>query len=440
MIAKTDCAAPRFTTLNDWLAWQETLHPQTIELGLKRVRTVLQRLHLESPPYLVITVGGTNGKGSCVAMLAAILQAAGYAVGAYTSPHLLRYNERIRINGTEVSDTALCQTFARIDAAREATSLTYFEFSTLAALDLFREARVDVALLEVGLGGRLDAVNSIDADAALVVSIGIDHTDWLGPDRDSIGYEKAGIYRPGRPAIYADPDPPAGLLNQAHALGANLQRVGRDYHFAPTGQRWRWQHGHIQLADLPLPRLPGAHQLGNAAAVLTTLHCLSERLPVSRAAIDIGLTTAWLPGRLQIVPGAVEWILDVAHNPHAAQRLAAHLRERPCTGQTYGIMGVLADKDVKGVITALADEVDFWYPITLAGSRGQTAAELAVLLQATGAPVISSADPLAACRLIQTAAQPGDRIVVFGSFHTVAPILAAQPWHSHQTLSPLGEV
>jgi dihydrofolate synthase/folylpolyglutamate synthase len=319
----------RFATLDDWLGWQETLHPKAIDLRLERVRTVLQRLQPEPPAYTVITVGGTNGKGSCVAMLDSILRAAGYPVGAYSSPHLLRYNERIRINGVEADDAAICRAFARIDAVRSEISLTYFEFGTLAALELFREAGVDVAVLEVGLGGRLDAVNVLDADAALVVSIGIDHVDWLGADRDSIGYEKAGIYRAGRPAICADPDPPLRLVEYAASIHARLLCVNRDYQFARTDATWRWQSGDWRFDALPLPALAGNHQLGNAAAALMTLISLQDRLPVSPEAIPTGLINAKLPGRFQIIPGPVEWILDVAHNPHAAAALADQLRGRP---------------------------------------------------------------------------------------------------------------
>ncbi len=430
---------PRFATLDDWLRWQETLHPRTIELGLERVRTVLRRLQPEPPPHIAITVGGTNGKGSCVALLEAILRAAGYRVGAYTSPHLLRYNERIRVDGTEVSDDALCRIFARIDAARGDISLTYFEFGTLAALELFRAAGVEVALLEVGLGGRLDAVNIIDADAALVVSIGLDHTDWLGPDRDSIGYEKAGIYRAGRPAVCADPDPPRRLVEHARDIGATFLQAGRDYGFARTGQTWRWWADDLCCDELPPPGLAGSHQTGNAAAVLMTLASLRDRLPVSAAAIRGGLARAELPGRFQSISGPVEWILDVAHNPHGAAVLAANLLERPCAGQTRAVIGLLADKDANGVIRALTGLIDAWHPATLIGPRGRTGDELARVMRAVGAQATAAADIAAACRAARTAARPGDRIVVLGSFQTVAPVLAAQPWLSDSPPPPSRE-
>ncbi len=430
----------RFATLDDWLRWQETLHPRAIELGLERPRTVLRRLQPEPPPYTVITVGGTNGKGSCVALLEAMLRAAGYRVGVYTSPHLLRYNERIRVNGADADDESICQTFARIDEARGDHSLTYFEFGTLAALELFRDAGVEVAVLEVGLGGRLDAVNIVDADAALVVSVGIDHVDWLGPDRDSIGFEKAGIYRPGRPALCADPDPPPRLLDYARNLGAHFQQVGRDYGFARTGQTWRWWRGESRLDGLPPPALAGAHQIGNAAAVLATLFSLRHRLSIRPDAIRAGLSRARLPGRFQVIPGPVEWILDVAHNPHAAAVLADNLRERPCAGRTLAIVGLLADKDAGAVIRALAGVVDDWRAVTLVGPRGRAGADLVALLRDLGARATASDDVVAACRAARRAAGPGDRIVVFGSFHTVAPVLAAQPWRSDSPLPQSWEV
>ena len=426
----------RFTILDDWLRWQETLHPRSIDLGLERVRTVLRRLQPEPPSHTVITVGGTNGKGSCVAFLDAILRAAGYRVGAYTSPHLLRYNERIRINGVEADDAMLCRVFDRIDAARGDLSLTYFEFSALAALELFREAEVDVAVLEVGLGGRLDAVNIVDADAALGASIALDHTDWLGADRDSIGYEKAGIYRPERPAICADPDPPPRLVEYAEGIHARWLCVDRDYHFVRTDSIWRWQSGEWRFDALPLPALAGDHQLGNAAAALMTLISLHDRLPVSPEAIHTALINAELPGRFQIIPGPVEWILDVAHNPRAAAVLADQLRARSCTGRTWAIMGLLTDKDAHGVIEALTGIIHTWYAVTLDGQRGRTGDELATLLRATGARA-EAADIRSACRVVQAAASPGDRIVVLGSFHTVAPVLAIQPWLSNSPLPPL---
>jgi len=419
-------AGPRCATLEQWLAWQETLHPSAIDLGLERVQQVARRLNLlDRPAFTVITVGGTNGKGSCVAFLEATLRAAGYNIGAYTSPHLLRYNERIRLNGVAVDDASLCEAFVRIDAVREGISLTYFEFGTLAALLLFQQAGVQVALLEVGLGGRLDAVNIMDADAALITAVAIDHVEWLGQDRDSIGREKAGIYRPGRPAICADPLPPAALLDHARAVGARLYLANRDYGFCRQGQQWNWWCETIRLDALPLPALPGAHQLGNAAGALMTLLSLAGRLPVPVEAIHAGLRQAGIAARFQVVAGAVEWILDVAHNPHAAAVLADMLNARPCAGGTRAVWAMLNDKDALGVARALASGVDCWYTATLAGPHGRPGKQLLAILREAGSKGAIQHYPtvVAACHAAWQEADNGDRILVFGSFHTVAQAL-----------------
>jgi dihydrofolate synthase/folylpolyglutamate synthase len=418
-------SSPRFVTLEQWLAWQENLHPLTIDLKLERVQRVAQRLGLDQPLHQVITVGGTNGKGSSVAFLEAILRAAGYRVGAYTSPHLLRYNERIRVNGVTVDDVTLCRAFARIDSARGDISLTYFEFGTLAALLIFQETGIQVAVLEVGLGGRLDAVNILDADAALVTSIAIDHVEWLGQDRDSIGREKAGIYRRGRPAICADPLPPAGLLEQVRALGALLYQVTGDYGFRRTARHWTWWCKKLYLESLPLPALAGEHQVGNAAAALMTLTTLAERLPVPIEAVHLGLKQAQIAARFQVIPGVVEWILDVAHNPHAAAVLAAGLKTRPCTGLTRAVVGMLSDKDAAGVARALDNLVDCWYTATLYGPRGRSGEQLINTLREAGIQGAMFPFPTVvdACRAAQREADRGDRVLVLGSFYTVAQAL-----------------
>lgn len=421
--------ALHFNKLAEWLSWQENLHPRTIDLGLERVQSVIERLHVAQPAPLIITVGGTNGKGSCVAFLDAILRAAGYRVGVYTSPHLIRYNERIRIDNIEVEDAALCRAFAVINQARGAISLTYFEFATLAALYLFHQTQVDIAVLEVGLGGRLDAVNAVDADAALVMNVALDHCDWLGTEREAIGYEKAHIYRSSCPAICADPNPPRRLIEHARHIDAQLLCVDRDYQFARTNGTWQWQCHSQRFDTLPLPSLPGAHQLGNAAAALMALTSLGDRLTIPLAAIQRGLSDAVWIGRCQRFSGSVEWIIDVAHNPHAAQVLADYLRANPCRGQTWAIVGLLADKDALGVIQALTGIIDKWYAVTLEGERGRSAAQLAQLIQALGADA-QATELHHACQTVQTTARCGDRVVVFGSFHIVAPLLISQPWRA----------
>jgi dihydrofolate synthase/folylpolyglutamate synthase len=415
----------RFQTLDQWLKWQEQLHPSTIELGLERVASVWQRLYPHPFPAKVITVAGTNGKGSSVAMLDAILRAAGYRVGAYTSPHLLRYNERIRINGVEAGDERICQAFERIDQSRGDTSLTYFEFGTLAALAIFAAEPLDVVILEVGLGGRLDAVNVIDPDLALITPIDLDHTDWLGHDREQIGLEKAGILRPGRPAVCSDPVPPASLVQRARQLEVPLALLGREFRYTAQGDGWDWQGGEYRLSGLPWPGLQGRFQLQNAAAALQVLDCLGEDLPVGREAIRAGLEGVRLAGRFQVIPGPVEIILDVAHNPAGAQVLADALQQYPCGGRTLAVFSMLADKDVASVAKLMAPLIDGWYLGALEGPRTLPVAELQRCLRSSGItqPVQGLETLAGAYAAARQAAQPGDRLVVFGSFFTVAGLM-----------------
>lgn len=415
--------APPFTNLADWLRWQEQLHPNAIDMGLERVQRVLERMQLLQPPFRVLTVGGTNGKGSCVAMLEAILRARGYKVGAYTSPHLLRYNERVRVAGHEAGDREFCESFELINAARGDISLTYFEFGTLAAFDIFRRYAIDIAVLEVGMGGRLDAVNAIEPDGALVASVGLDHQEWLGPDRDSIGYEKAGIYRSGRPAICGDRRPPARLIETAQMLNAKLQVLGRDFDWSATGAGWRWHSRNVEFADLPVPALPGRIQFDNASSVIALLQALPG-LGVSDAAIRSGLVNVSLHGRFERVPGPVEVVFDVAHNPDAATVLADNLAANPVSGRTFGVLGMFRDKAVEDVVLALAPRIDEWFVGTLQGPRGQTAAELVARMhKASSAFIVSEQlDVTAAWDAACTRATPGDRVVVCGSFQTVAAV------------------
>ena len=414
--------AARFSSLQEWLAWQETLHPKAIDLGLERVSAVARRLACTRPAATVISVAGTNGKGSCVALLEAMLRQAGYRVGAYTSPHLLSYNERIRINGEPVEDAALCDAFARVDAARAGETLTYFEFGTLAALDIMSASDLDVALLEVGLGGRLDAVNLVDADAALITSIGIDHVDWLGSDRDSIAREKAGILRAGHPAVCGDPDPPDSLLACAVRNSTELAVAGRDFFHSAQDQGWSWQGRVRREDDLPLPALPGDHQLANAAAVLAVLEALDARLPVTRAALVAGLQGVSLPGRLQHIGGAVDQLLDVSHNAQAAQALANALRRMPVAGHCYAVLGMMKDKDSQAYVQPLLSLVDTWLVTGLQVERAAAPEQLAAAVAACAparAPVVCP-DIRAALGVLRERVQPGDRVLVCGSFYTVA--------------------
>src|SRR5690606_20055198 len=466
-------------TLDKWLSYLEQLHPSTIELGLDRIRQVAERLDI-SLSSVVITVGGTNGKGSTCAMLEAILQAAGYRTGLYTSPHFIRFNERIRINGQEVDDLAITRQFQRIEVARGDISLSYFEYTTLAALLAFAEQRLDAAILEVGLGGRLDAVNLIDADCSIVTSIDIDHVEWLGSTREQIGYEKAHIFRPGRPAICADPMAPGSLVSHARDIGADLWLFGRDFNYSGDKQQWAYGGRDQRRSGLAYPALRGMNQLLNASAALAALESLRDRLVVPAQAIRIGLAQVELPGRLQVIPGTPPVILDVAHNLHAAAALGQNLDSMSQQGTTHAVVGMLRDKDVAGVIARLASRVDHSYCAGLEGPRGISGAELAEIVretlaqgdtpapekmqdsshlldisghQETGAPeedgghrvgrvvprvtaaaattvgkrhnatVSSFENPLQALAEAKNSAGGNDRILVFGSFHTVGPVL-----------------
>ncbi|WP_295943126.1 bifunctional tetrahydrofolate synthase/dihydrofolate synthase [uncultured Xanthomonas sp.] len=410
-------------TLPEWLAYIERQHPQDIAMGLERVRAVAARMHLTKPAKHVITVGGTNGKGSTVAFVEAIARAAGWRVGSYTSPHLLRYNERVRIDGEEASDAELVTAFAAVEAARGDTALTYFEYGTLAALWLFQQAKLDLAVLEVGLGGRLDAVNLVDADVAVITTVDIDHTDWLGTDREAIGAEKAGIARPWKPLVLGEIDPPSSVLRRAYAIGANALRAGSDFFHEPIdADRWRWRDVGTEL-QLPLPQLRAPVQRANAATAIAALRALRRSLP--RNAYAEGIGAARLRGRLQpCVRDGVEVLVDVGHNPQAARELATALQAQPVAGRTCAVFAALADKDAAGVVDALAAQVDAWHLAGLAGNRGQSAAQLRARLAGTAAAEAGGAESVA--QALQSAlaqAQPGDRVLVFGSFHTAAEAL-----------------
>ncbi|MGA8006713.1 MAG: bifunctional tetrahydrofolate synthase/dihydrofolate synthase [Burkholderiales bacterium] len=412
-------------TLAEWLQYVERQHPQPIALGLERVARVLARLavRFECP---VLTVGGTNGKGSTCAMLESILQAAGYRTGLYTSPHLVRYNERVRVDGREAGDDALCDAFAAVEAARDDVALTYFEFGTLAALWLFAQARLEAVVLEVGLGGRLDAVNVLDADCAVLTSIGIDHVEFLGATRESIGREKAGIFRRGRAAIVADPSPPHSVMEVAREVGARLLVLGQDFGFAPEDGQWRYWGPAGTRAGLAYPALRGGLQLRNAAAAMCALDSLRERLPVGMQHVRQGLAQVALAGRFQVLPGRPQVILDVAHNPQAAQGLAQDLAGSGFARETIAVLGMLRDKDIAGVVRAVAPRVTRWHLATLGGERGATATELAAILVAekVSIPVAQHASATLAFAAAREEAGENDKIIVFGSFLTVGEVMA----------------
>ncbi len=456
------------TTLADWLTHLESLHPKTIALGLERVAQVKQRLNLH-PDFPVIVVGGTNGKGSVCAMLEAILYAAGYKVGCYTSPHLLNYNERVRVDKQPVSDAELCASFEEIERARitlpppcrgrvgegvEAQSvhphpglspqkgkeslsdsseipLTYFEFGTLAAMQCFIAHKVEVAILEVGLGGRLDAVNVFDSDCALVTSVDIDHVDYLGDTREKIGFEKAGIFRANKVAICADPKVPDSLRDHAQAIGAELWCIGSDFGCTPHQGQWDYRSKVGARNALPHPALRGAFQLNNASAVLAVLDVLQARLPVSMAAVRRGLTEVELTGRFQFVPGKPQLILDVAHNPHAARSLAQNFANLPPCPHTYAVFAMLKDKDMAGVVELMNPHVDSWLVAGIDAARGATSEELVQVLAVAKVRgrVIAFENVADALRFAYKAAGENDRIAAFGSFYTVAAVMQEQQIH-----------
>jgi dihydrofolate synthase/folylpolyglutamate synthase len=415
-------------TLSGWLEYIERQHPQSIALGLDRVNVVRDALGLK-PVFPLITVGGTNGKGSACMMLDAVLGCAGYRVGTYTSPHLLRYNERVRIHGREAGDADLVRAFAAVEQARALckVSLTYFEFGTLAAMRLFCESRVDAAILEVGLGGRLDAVNAFDADVALLMSVGLDHMDYLGDTRDAIGFEKAHIFRAGRPAICADAEPPASVTAYASGIGADLLLIGRDFSYQARPQQWSYHGPGGDRHGLPPPALRGSFQLANASACITALDALRARLPVTTGNIRDGLVRVENPGRFQALPGRPTMILDVAHNPHAAEALVANLAQMTGYKNTLAVFSMLKDKDVSGVARLLRGHVDHWLVAPLEGARGLSAVALEQYLREAGVTtgIIKCANIAEACDRAYQMAGDGDRILAFGSFLTVAAAMTA---------------
>ena len=413
-------------TLDDWLAHAERLHPANIALGLERVRTVWQRMGLAFA-CPVFTVAGTNGKGSTCAMLESILQQAGYRTGVYTSPHLVRFEERCRIRGEAVDASELIAACARVEGARGDIALTYFEFTTLAILAVLARAGLDAVILEVGLGGRLDAVNLIDADCAIITSVDIDHAELLGDTREQIGLEKAGILRTGRPAIVSDPMPPQSVIDRAQAIGADLWLAGRDFNYSGDKQQWAWAGRGRRYAGLAYPALRGANQLLNAAGVLAALEAMRARLPVTAQAVRLGLALVELPGRFQVVPGQPALVLDVAHNPHSVAALALNLDAMGFFPTTHAVFGAMADKDLAAMLTRMDPVIDRWYFTDLPLPRAASGAALQAAWQGVSrrrdAAAQAFATPQQALQAAAASATPADRIVVFGSFHTVGGVL-----------------
>jgi dihydrofolate synthase/folylpolyglutamate synthase len=423
-----------FTNLDEWLAYLETAHPVGIDMGLSRINRVKESLGLQFH-CTVITVGGTNGKGSTCAFLESILLAAGYRVACHTSPHLLRFHERARIQGREATDAELLQSFNRVEQARcrieNAPTLTYFEFTTLAIMDLFANAGIDVAILEVGMGGRLDAVNIVDADCAIVTSIDLDHMAYLGNTREAIAFEKAGIFRTNASAICADPVPPQSLIDHAKAIGADLWLMGKDYSFEGDQQQWGWSGRGKRFSGLAYPALRGANQLLNASAVIAALMALHDRLPVSAQDIRNGFALVELPGRFQVLAGKPTIVMDVAHNPHAAATLAQSLDKMGYHPYTFAIFGAMADKDIDGVLKPMMDLVDYWYCTDLPIARAAKASDLAKQIQLRGKEAEVFAQAGAAYQMALDKAGEGDRIIVFGSFYTVAGVMAYRTNQAH---------
>ncbi len=421
----------RFSSLSQWLAWQEHLHFRDIDPGLQRVGAVWQQMGGSSKlPFKVVTVAGTNGKGSSVAITSAILQAAGYKTATYTSPHLLRYNERICINNVPASDNTICEAFQRIDDARKEISLTYFEFATLAAVDIFCREEVDVAVLEVGMGGRLDAVNLFDTDVALITPIGLDHMAWLGDNRELIGREKAGIIRSDKPVVCSEATPPTTVIDYAKSLSAPSFLRDRDFDYQDHKECWHWRNADVSFEQLPLPVLAGKYQLQNSAAVLQVCQLLNQQgLKIGEDAIRHGLITIRLSGRFQLIPGSVTRILDVTHNQQGAENLCTVLKETQSQSKTYAVLAMLKDKDCKAVAEALNSAIDSWFLAGLEGERGMTGSELGDQISGvTGASNTHCFETVKqAYDAAMTEAVAGDRVLIFGSFHTVEAAMLFLP-------------
>ncbi|MCD2452198.1 bifunctional tetrahydrofolate synthase/dihydrofolate synthase [Methylicorpusculum oleiharenae] len=417
-----------FNSLKDWLQWQESLHPRVIDLGLQRVGQVFSALQPKYNKPVTLTIAGTNGKGSVVAFLESIYIAQGYKVGTYTSPHILKYNERIKINGIPVSDDLICSAFERIDTVRSDVSLSYFEFSTLAALDIFAQFDLDVQLLEVGLGGRLDAVNIIDTDLAIITSIGIDHTEWLGDTRESIGREKAGIFRRNVTAVVGDPVPPLSLKICADESGAKVSFINQDFYFEKHPHGWNWFGEQVQISNLPLPNLKGEHQYRNAATVIAAITAMQTSLPVDRDALNKGISQVQLPGRFQYIEGKIPVLLDVAHNPQAVETLADYLKENFSQMRVRAVFSVMKDKDIAGIINIIKPFVFDWFCAPLINNvRSAPDFMLQEIFASCSVPLVHTgfADTKSAFLAVNQVAEEGDLVLIFGSFFLVSEYLAS---------------
>lgn len=417
--------ARRYESLDEWLKWLATLHPKQIDMSLDRVHGVLKALGILNPPYKVITVAGTNGKGSCVALLESIYLAAGFSVGAFTSPHLNAFNERIRFDGQDLDDESLVELFTLMDQARGELTLSYFEASAVAAMLQFARANADVGLLEVGMGGRLDAVNAIDADAALIVSIDLDHMDWLGPDRDVIGREKAGIVRKGRPVIVADRNPPAGLMDEIAKRGGDVSVIGVDFDAEAVDGQLLFSRPDAATRQFPRPAFGGNIQLANAAAAVAVVDAMQSALDVDDRAIATGLSSARLKGRFdrEQIDG-VEWVFDVAHNPASAELFRESLATLPAVNRTVAVFGAMGDKDLDAVLEKFVGNVDAWFVGGIDSDRGADPQALAALLQRLGAAEVSVFRGIGEAAKAARGAT-ADRVLAFGSFYTVGPALEA---------------
>jgi len=415
-----------FDSLQGWLSWQETLHPLAIDLGLDRVESVYSALNPDHNKPVTITIAGTNGKGSCVAYLESIYCQQGYRVGAYTSPHILRYNERIKINGQPVTDAMICEAFERIESVRGDISLSYFEFGTLAALDIFNRAALDIQILEVGLGGRLDAVNIVDTDVAIISSIGIDHINWLGNNRESIGREKSGIFRSHKPAIIGEPNPPQAIIDCAGETQAKAFFIGKEFGYSQQALGWQWHCQGHSAADLPAPALLGLHQYRNAASVLTAIDQLQPRLPVTINAIKQGLANTSLAGRFQLINGDVAVLLDVGHNPDAVATLAEHLKSHFQNRKIHAIFSMMKDKDIAGVVETISPLIEDWYFVPLNNPRAVSEQAMRdIFLQTATLKVFFGFDSFTeAFQAAKRRAQLGEVLLVFGSFFLISECLS----------------